>query len=57
MHVKRFLQVWNGIYKMKMTHKLELFQVMLQPQNRHMSISLYIAVLAVADTIALLLGI
>ena len=57
MHVKMFLQVWNGIFKMKMTHKLELFQVMLQPQNRHMSISLYIAVLAVADTIALLLGI
>ena len=29
---------------------------MVQPNNRHKSISLYISVLAVADTIALLLG-
>ena len=32
------------------------FQVMIQRHNRHMSISLYISVLAVADTIVLLLG-
>ena len=35
---------------------LFILQVMIQPHNRHMSISLYISVLAVADTIALLLG-
>ena len=29
---------------------------MVQPHNRHMSISLYISVLAVADTVALILG-
>ena len=31
-------------------------QVMIQPHNRHMSFSLYICALAVADTIALLNG-
>ena len=29
---------------------------MVQPHNRHMSISLYISVLAVADSVALILG-
>ena len=31
-------------------------QVMMQPQNRHMSFSLYISSLAVSDTIAMLIG-
>ena len=33
-----------------------MFQVMIQRHNRHMSISYYISVLAVTDTIALLIG-
>ena len=32
------------------------FQVMIQPHNRHMSFSLYISALAVADTTVLLNG-
>ena len=33
-----------------------IFQVMVQQHNRHMSISLYIAVLAVVDSIVLVKG-
>ena len=32
------------------------FQVMVQPHNRHMSMSLYIAALAISDTFSLLVG-
>ena len=35
---------------------LYFIQVMIQPHNRHMSFSLYIAALAVSDTAALLSG-
>ena len=33
-----------------------MFQVMMQKHNRHMSFSLYISMLAVTDTICLLIG-
>ena len=36
--------------------KFCVLQVMIQKHNRHMSFSLYISVLAVADTVALLIG-
>ena len=39
-----------------MTWTWSLFQVMVQPHNRHMSFSIYISVLAVADTVVLLGG-
>ena len=32
------------------------FQVMIQPHNRHMSFSVYICVLSVADTVSLIIG-
>ena len=32
------------------------FQIMMQKHNRHMSFSLYISVLAITDTIALVIG-
>ena len=39
-----------------LTVSLLIFQVMIQRHNRHMSISYYISVLAVTDTMALLIG-
>ena len=37
-------------------HSQSPFQVMIQPHNRHMSFSVYISALAVADTTVLLNG-
>ena len=39
-----------------MSITLYIFQVMVQRHNRHMSFSLYISVLAITDTISLLIG-
>ena len=49
----RIIQIIRAIYTV--TYMFQ-FQVMIQSNNRHMSISLYLTVLAVAETIILILG-
>ena len=49
------LKIYVG--KSKLSNIDFAFQVMIQPQNRHMSMSLYLASIAVVDTVVLILGV
>ena len=50
------VNLWNARCKTSQFIAWVTFQVMMQKHNRHMSFSLYISMLAVTDTICLLIG-
>ena len=52
-HFKILLTLFDNSHE---SEEIDFFQVMIQPHNRHSTMSLYLATIAVVDTVILALG-